>query len=311
MSQPPYLDGAALRAALPVPAAVDALERAFAAGELTAPPRGHHAVAGGDLLVMPATGPVGTGVKLVTVVPGNPGRGLPLIAGLYVLFDAETLRPAALVEAAALTALRTSAVSALAARHLARPDAEHLVVIGAGTQARAHIEALAAVLPVRRVTLVSRTPEGAARLVEEARAAGFEAVVGTAAAVAEADLVACCTTSREPVLAGADLPPGVHVTAVGAYRPDARELDTEVVRRGRVVVEDRAAALAEAGDLAIPIAEGAVTPDVVVADLGEVVRGASVRRGPDDITVFKSVGLASEDLAVVAAALARRGGAVQ
>jgi ornithine cyclodeaminase/alanine dehydrogenase-like protein (mu-crystallin family) len=300
----PWLDGPALRAALPMADAIDALESAFDGEDVTAPPRAHHAVPGGDLLLMPAAGPAGTGVKLVTVAPGNPARGLPLIAGVYVLFAPGTLQPVALVEAAALTALRTAAVSGLAARHLARADAAHLVLFGAGTQARSHVEALRAVRPVERVTVVSRTASRAADLVEELRGAGLRAELGAPADVRDADLVACCTTSPTPVLAGADLPPGVHVTAVGAYTPDTRELDTLAMRRGRIVVEERAAALAEAGDLCIPIAEGALTSDDIVADLREVVRGTAVREAAEDITVFKSVGLAMEDLAVVGAALA-------
>lgn len=304
----PWIDAAALRGALPMAAAIDALEAAFGRSDFSVPPRAHHDVPGGDLLIMPAAGPDGTGVKLVTVAPGNPGRGLPLISGIYVLFEAEGLTPAALVDGAALTALRTAAVSGLAARHLARADASHLVVLGAGTQARSHVEALRAVRSLSRVTVVSRTPSRAAALVEDLRAEGVESVVGEPDAVRSADLVAACTTSRVPVIAGADLPAGVHVTAVGAYTPAARELDTDVLRRGRVVVEDRAAALAEAGDLRIPIDEGAFAAADIVADLGEVVRGAAVRTGPDDITVFKSVGLAMEDLAIVAAAV-RRGAA--
>jgi ornithine cyclodeaminase/alanine dehydrogenase-like protein (mu-crystallin family) len=303
MSALPFLDEAALRAALPGTAAVDALERAFTSGGWQAPPRAHHAVPGGDLLLMPAASADGVGVKVVTVAPANPARGLPLISGLYLLLDAETLRPAALVDGAAVTNVRTAAVSALATRHLARSDAAHLVVLGAGAQARSHVEALARVRPVERVTVVSRTASSAEELAEVARSAGLAASVGTAEALRDADVVAACTTSATPVVAGADLAPGTHVVAVGAYRPDARELDTEVLRRGRVVVEDRDAALAEAGDLCIPVAAGEWSGELIAADLAEVCRGMQVRTAPEDITVFKSVGMAMEDLAVVAAAL--------
>lgn len=298
----PHLDADALRAALPGTAAVDALEAAFAA-RTPGPPRTHLDVAAGTLLVMPAASSDGVGVKLVGVAPGNRERGLPLIHGLYVLFSADTLVPQALIDGAALTAVRTAAVSALATRHLARPDAHRLVVLGAGAQARSHVDALRLVRPIEEVTVVSRTAASARTLVDALRVEAVEAAVGTPDAVAEADIVCACTTSPTPVVAGADLAPGTHVVAVGAYQPHTRELDAEVMRRGRVVVEDRAAALAEAGDLAIPAAAGEWQPDDIVADLAEVVTGTPVRRGPEDITVFKSVGLALEDLAVAAAAV--------
>ncbi len=301
----PVIGAEELRRALPMGEAVEALERAFARGLPPAPLRSHLETPAGSLLSMPAAGEAGVGVKLVTVSPGNPARGLPLIHALYVLFDAESQAPVALLDGAALTALRTGAVSGLATRHLARPEASRLVVFGAGVQARAHVEAMRAVRPVERVVVVSRTVERAEALVAEVRASGLAAEVGSPEAVGEADLICTCTTSPTPVLDGALLPPGVHVNAVGAYTPETRELDDEAVRRARVVVEDRAVALAEAGDLLIPMRAGAIPRDHVVADLAEVVRGATVRRSPDEITVFKSVGMAPEDLAVAAAALER------
>lgn len=298
------LDEVGLRARLSMVGAIDALERAFPDDTVVAPDRLHLEVATGDLLVMPAAGVAGAGVKLVTVTPANADRDLPLIHGLYVLFDATTGAPRALVDGAALTALRTAAVSGLATRHLARPDARRLVVFGAGAQARSHVEAMRAVRAIDHLTIVSRTHARAAALVDEIRATGLDAAVGTPDAVAGADLVCTCTTSDEPVVAGADLAPGVHVNAVGAYRPTSRELDTDAIVGTRVVVEERAAALAEGGDLAIPVADGDLDPDDLVADLAQVVAGATVRRHDDDRTVFKSVGLAREDLAVVTAALA-------
>ncbi len=298
------IDEADLRARLSMAEAIDALERAFAADTIVAPDRMHVQVANGDLLVMPAADRDGVGVKLVTVTPANAGRALPLIHGLYVLFDPETGVPRALVDGAALTGLRTAAVSGLATRHLARADASRLVVFGAGTQARTHVEAMRAVRPIAHVTVVSRTDARAAALVEVIRDDGVDADVGTPGAVADADLVCTCTTSDDPVVAGRDLAAGVHVNAVGAYRPTSRELDTDAVVGSRVVVEERAAALAEGGDLAIPVADGDLYPDAIVADLAEVVGGAVVRRHDDDRTLFKSVGLAREDLAVITAALA-------
>ena len=310
MTAVPHLSADDLAALVPMPAAIDALEAAFAdADRLEGFARTHHAVPDGDLLLMPAAATAGVGVKLVTVTPANPERGLPLVQGIYALFTPGTQALAALIDGAALTGVRTAAVSGLATRHLARTDAHHLVVLGAGTQGRAHVEAMRAVRPVSRVTVVSRSPGPAERLVAHVRSSGLDAEVGTPDAITTADLVCACTTSDTPVVAGDLLPDGVHVTAVGAYRPDARELDTATMRRGRVVVEQRDAALAEAGDLCIPIAEGDLTSDAIVADLAEVVAGARVRRDPRDVTVFKSVGLAVEDLAIAAAALRARDGA--
>lgn len=301
--RPPLIDAEALRRALPMAAAIDALERAFRGTLPRAPLRSHVETPGGTLLSMPAAGAEGVGVKLVTITPANPGRGLPLIHALYALFDAETQAPLAVLDGAALTALRTGAVSGLATRHLARPEAARLVVFGAGVQARAHVEAMRAVRPLERVVVVSRTPERAEALAAEVRASGLPAEVGRPEAVAEADLVCTCTTSPTPVFAGRLLAPGAHVNAVGAYTAGTRELDEEAVLRARVVVETREVALAEAGDLLIPMREGRIGPEHVVADLAEVVRGAAVRRSAEDVTVFKSVGVAFEDLVVARAAL--------
>ncbi|HYJ61870.1 MAG TPA: ornithine cyclodeaminase family protein, partial [Actinomycetota bacterium] len=249
----------------------------------------------GQLLIMPAAGEQGVGVKLVTLTSGNLDRGLPFVQGMYVLFDAATQTPEAVIDGTALTALRTGAVSGLATRWLARPDAAHLLVVGAGVQARVHVEAMRAVRSVDRVTVVSRTPARAANL-----AAEVGGVVGTPVDLAGADLICLCTSSVEPVLRGA-LRPGTHVNAVGAYTPEMRELDGAAMASGRLVVEDRATAFAEAGDLLLAIGEGAVTADHVVADLAEVVRGAEVRRDAGDATIFESVGMAFEDLVVARA----------
>jgi ornithine cyclodeaminase/alanine dehydrogenase-like protein (mu-crystallin family) len=304
----PFIDRAALTHALPMTAAIDTLEQAFAAGDAIAPPRSHIDVGGGDLLLMPAASPSGVGVKLVTVTPGNPARGTDLIHGVYVLFDAVTRAPRALIDGAAMTGLRTAAVSGLATLHLARTDAARLVVFGAGTQGRAHVDAMLAVRDITGTTVVSRTHASAQRLVDDLSAAGVDARVGMPGSVTAADIVCTCTTSPSPLFDGALLPDGAHVNAVGAYQPWARELDTTTIRRGRLVVEDREAAIAEAGDLAIPIAAGDLRPDDIAADLRQVVTGAAVRRTPGDVTVFKSVGLAIEDLAIAAAAVARLDG---
>jgi len=160
-----------------------------------------------------------------------------------------------------------------------------------------------AVAPVEEVVIVSRTPDAARTLAERAEGTGVRASVGEPSSVAEADIVCTCTTSGVSLFDGRLLAEGAHVNAVGSYLPDQRELDTETVRRAKVVVETREVALAEAGDLLIPIAEGAIGAEHIVADLAEVVRGAAVRTGDDDVTVFESVGMAFEDLVVARAAL--------
>lgn len=285
--------------------AVDALEDAFSDRDPPATPqRTHVATGAGALLLMPAHGRIGAGVKIVTVAPGNPERGLPLIHGAYVLFAPETMELEAVIDGAALTALRTAAVSGLATRYLAPPEARSLVIFGAGTQANSHLDAMVAVRPIESVTIISRSNEPAEALAERVRNLGIEGRVGDASAVASADIVCTCTTSSEPVFDGDLLRSGTHVNAVGAFEPHARELDERAVARSRVVVEDRSAALEEAGDLIIPIESGLISESHIVADLREVVGGAQVRRNPDDVTLFKSVGLALEDLAVARAAVA-------
>jgi ornithine cyclodeaminase len=293
-----------LRARLPMSGAIDALEGAFRSQDPSGGPvRAHVETPRGSLLLMPASGDGGLGVKLVTITPSNPGRQLPLIHAAYVLFDGETQAPVAIVEGAALTGLRTAAVSGLATRFLARPEAARLVLFGAGVQAAAHLEAMTAVRPIESLVVVSRSAGPAAALAEEGRRRGLAAEVGTPPAVGSADLVCTCTTSASPVFDGTALVPGAHVNAMGSYRPDARELDTESIRRARVAVETREVAMEEAGDLLIPIGEGAIDASHVVADLAEVVRGAAVRTSSEDVTVFKSVGMAFEDLVVARAVL--------
>jgi ornithine cyclodeaminase len=298
----PYVDADDLVRRLPVAAAIDALETAFREGDPSATPlRSHVETTAGTLLLMPAADVGGVGVKLVTLTDSNPGRGLPFIHAVYVLFDAETQAPRLLLDGSALTALRTASVSGLATRHLARPDARHLVIFGAGVQAAAHLEAMAAVRPIADVRIVTRTPDRARELMANAARAGIEAALAGPDAVGGADIVCTCTTADRPLFDGSELQPGTHINAVGAYQLDTRELDTESVRRALVVVETREAAWAEAGDLAIPMGEGAIDRSHVRADLQEVVRGASVRRSSDDVTLFESVGLAFEDLAVARA----------
>ena len=299
------IGGDELRDALSMIEAIDALETAFRTQnpDEAAPLRSSVATQGGSLYLMPATNPLGTGVKLVTLTGANPDRGLPLIHAAYVLFDPSIQAVEAVIEGAALTALRTAAVSGLATRHLANPGAHRLVMFGAGVEARSHVEAMRAVRPITELVVISRTPARAEALCDEVRTAGLMASTGGPEAVADADIVCTCTTSPAPVFDGTLLAAGAHVNAVGAYLPDTRELDTEAVRRANVVVETRAVAFQEAGDLLLAIGEGAITREHVVADLSELVRGSGVRRNSADITVFESVGMAFEDLVVARAAM--------
>jgi ornithine cyclodeaminase/alanine dehydrogenase-like protein (mu-crystallin family) len=292
------IEAGELRRRLPMADAIDALQAAFAAGVPPVPLRMHATTPEGDLLLMPAAAAQGLGVKLITLTAANPERGLPFVQGVYVLFAPGTQSPEAVIDGAALTALRTGAVSGVATRWLARADARRLVVFGAGVQARSHVEAVRAVRDIDEVVVVSRTPATA-----EALAAEVAGRSGQAADVATADVVCTCTTSPTPLFDGALLADGTHVNAVGAYTPETREVDTATVVRSRVAVETREVAMAEAGDLLVPIAEGAAGADHVVADLAEVVRGTTVRRSPEDVTLFVSVGMAFEDLVVARAAV--------
>ena len=294
-----------LRSALSMATAIDALERAFSREDpsLTAPLRTTLATPSGTLLSMPAAGEAGVGVKLVTLSEFNPSKDLPFLHAVYVLFDAETQRPEAVIDGGALTAIRTAAVSGLATRHLANPDARRLIVFGAGVEAAAHVEAMQAVRPISSVVVVGRTPARVDQLVAEVSARGLEGRVGTAADVSDADVVCTCTTSAVPVFDGRDLPAGAHLNAIGASLADQRELDTTTIRRAKVVVETRDVALAEAGEIVLAIQEGAIDAGHIVADLSELARGHQVRTDPADVTAFVSVGFAFEDLVVARAAL--------
>jgi ornithine cyclodeaminase len=302
---PVYLDASALRAVMSFEQAVDALEAAFAGELAEAPQRTVVEYEGGQLLSMPAAGRLGSGVKLVTVQPANPARGLPLIHGVYVLFAPGTLAPAGFLDGAELTRIRAPAVSGVATRLLAREDARHLVVFGAGIQAAAHVEVMRVVRPIERVTIVDPDRDAAERLVATLAAEGVDARIGSAEAVADADIVCACTTSPTPLFDGALLAAGAHVNAMGSYQPHTRELDTLTIHRATVVVETREAAMSEAGDILIPIREGAIDPAHVAGELADVARGEIRRRDAGDVTVFKSVGVAFEDLVVAAAALER------
>jgi ornithine cyclodeaminase len=280
--------------------AIDAIEKAFRSGGHETPARQHIPIGDADLLFMPSWNARVAGVKLVTVNPVNPARGIPLINGSYLLFDRDTLQPVAVIEAATLTAIRTAAVSGAATRALASGEARRLVIFGAGVQARSHLDAMVAVRPIEEVVIVARSQKRATSLLERGRELGLDARAGDATAVRSADLVCTCTTSVAPVFDGAELSAAAHVSAVGSYRTDARELDTETFRRATLVCVETLEVMGESGDLATPLADGALDPADVV-DL----RAALSRTKPNEpeITVFKSVGQAFEDLAIAEAAL--------
>jgi len=241
------------------------------------------------------------GTKLVTVVPRNRRRGLPTIHASYLLTDPATGAPLCLMEAAFLTAIRTGATSALAARLLARRDIATVTCFGAGVQSAFQLRCLKAVRPFERVLVVGRDPERARAFAGRMRGAlGVEIEVtrDRMAAAHSADLITCATTSATPVFSGRDVRPGTHVDAVGAFRPTAREVDTTLVKRARVVVDTYEGAWEEAGDLLIPLRARAISRQHVRAELAELLSGR--RRGrlsAEDITLFKSVGWAAEDAA--------------
>lgn len=296
-------------------AVIAAVEAAFgeaAAGHAPALPRAVLPMAKGGVFVgMISALPrrQALGAKLVTVVEANRKRGLPTLHASYLLSDPETGAPLAFMEAGFLTAIRTGAASAVAATHLARPDSRRAACFGAGVQAEFQLRCLKAALPIESVTVVGRDPARARAFAARMRAAlgvPVEVTRDRRAALREADVVTCATTSSRPVFAGRDLRPGVHVDAVGAFRPTTREVDTETVKRARVVVDTYHGAWAEAGDLLIPIKAGAITRRQVRAELAEVVaRKKPGRTRPEEITLFKSVGWAPEDAAAARLAYER------
>jgi len=241
------------------------------------------------------------GTKLITVYPGNHGTSLDSHQGAVLLFDGETGSVLAMMDAASITAIRTAAVSGVATRLLARTSATTLAILGAGVQARTHIDAMLAVRPFKKILVWSRTPEHARTVAEDTsrrHQVEAQAAESAAAAVSAADVVCTVTAAREPVLRGEWLKPGTHINAVGASIPTARELDTEAVKRARIFVDRRESALNEAGDILIPMKEGAISADAIIAEVGELLaNGSPARLGETEITLFKSLGLAVEDLA--------------
>jgi ornithine cyclodeaminase len=283
---------------LDFPGLIAAIRDAFRA-DIAAPQRHHHRIGDATLLLMPAwhQGRL-AGVKLVTVFPDNAKRALPTVMGTYLLMAGDTGEPLASIDGVSLTLWRTAATSALAADALARPDAAHLVMIGAGALAPYLIRAHASVRRIARVTIWNRRPEGAERLAAALARDGITATVTAdrEAAIRAADIVSAATLTDAPLVEGAWLKPGTHVDLVGAFTPAMREADDEAIRRASVYVDTRPG-MRESGDIAQPLASGALREARIAGDLFDIAAGRAKRRSADEITLFKSVGYAAEDLA--------------
>ncbi|HLV98404.1 MAG TPA: hypothetical protein VKT82_06965 [Ktedonobacterales bacterium] len=309
-----------VRRAVPMSDAMDAVASAFAQlsnQQADVPLRPHVNVppVEGVFLVMPAylSGSGALGVKLLTLFLQNPERyQTPSINALVMLFDAKNGLPLALMDGGWLTALRTGAASGVATRLLARQDARTLALFGAGAQALPQAWAVCEARPIERVWLVNRTPARAERLAEQLRAFGspipadVRVAASAAEALREADVICCATASPTPLFDDADLRPGTHINGVGAYRPTMQEVPAASVARARVVVDERRAAWSEAGDLITPRAQGLIDEGHIIGELGELVVERIAGRTDDaQITFFKSVGNAVQDVAVAQLAVQR------
>ncbi len=295
---------------------VETLRAAFRQGAIQ-PVRHHHAVerpsgAASTLLLMPAWTDFGAvspqdgfiGVKIVTVSPDNNALGKPAVMGIYLLLDGTTGEPKALIDGQRLTLWRTAAASALASDYLARPDASRLLVVGAGALAPFLARAHAAVRPIDEIRIWNRTPANAKKVAATLSSHGLRATPtdDLDGALAWADIVSAATISTTPLVKGAMLKPGTHIDLVGAFTPAMRESDDATIARARVYVDTRAGATKEAGDIVQPLASGLLKPDAIVADLHELARGEKTGRATgEEITLFKSVGAALEDLAAATA----------
>lgn len=292
---------------------VETLRTAFRDGAVQ-PVRHHHTIerpdgAASTLLLMPAWtdfNAAGTsanghiGVKVVTVSPDNNAVAKPAVMGLYLLLDGKTGEPQALIDGQRLTQWRTACASALAASYLAREDASRLLIIGAGALSPFLAKAHSAVRPISRIRIWNRTFANAEKVAASLKAEGMdaEAIDDLDSALGDTDIISSATIATTPLVKGALLKPGTHVDLVGGFAPGMRESDDDAIRRARVYVDTRAGATKEAGDIVQPLASGVLKPENIVADLHELARGEkNGRGGADEITLFKSVGAALEDLA--------------
>lgn len=292
---------------------VETLRAAFREGAVQ-PVRHHHTIerpdgAAATLLLMPAWNDFNAagsskdgfvGVKVVTVSPDNNSVGKPAVMGVYLLLDGATGEPLALIDGQRLTLWRTACASALASSYLSRADSRRLLVIGAGALAPFLARAHSAVRPVDEIRIWNRTPANARKVAAELSAEGHSVTVADDLddAVSWADIVSSATISSEPLVRGRSLREGTHVDLVGAFSPSMRESDDDAVRRARIYVDTRAGATKEAGDIVQAVAAGVINVDSIAGDLFELTRGEAPGRGSDrEITLFKSVGAALEDLA--------------
>lgn len=305
-TQLPWFSEHDIRSRVSISDAIVAIEKALQNGQdpATDPARTIVDTAHGQLLLMPAESANALGVKIASVAPDNPNRGLPRIQATYLLMDSETMTPLALFEGTALTLLRTSAVSAVAAKHLARIDAANLLLFGAGPQARAHVDAMRAIRPLTSVTIVARTQPKTEALSRYVASLGLDTRVLVAGdlrqvdqAVANAELIVCATTSSTPVFDGRYLPDDACVIAVGSHEPKVREVDGVLVGRSTVVVEDRTTALREAGDIIMAIGEGTLSASSLFS-IRDLVNHPNRVRDHSRPSVFKSSGMGWEDLTV-------------
>ncbi|MBB2680165.1 UNVERIFIED_ORG: ornithine cyclodeaminase [Rhizobium esperanzae] len=299
------LDEQQTRAALPWPELIAAIADMFGS-DCVMPVRHHHEMEvpneeSATLLLMPAWVPGRyAGVKTVSVFPGNMRRGLPAISGTYLLSSGATGEMLAAIDGGELTARRTAAASALAARYLARADAEEMLVCGTGRLSLNLMLAHGTIRPIKRYRVWGRNAQAAEKVAAEARALGLnaEAVANAEAAARKADIISCATLSSEPLISGEWLKPGAHLDLVGAFKPSMRESDDEAIRRASVFVDTRAGAVSEAGDIVQPLKSGVLRESDIRAELAELVSGAHGGRSDEtEITLFKSVGAALEDLA--------------
>lgn len=309
------IDANSVAKALPYDALIEALRSMFRDG-CTVPLRHHHGVevpgkAEATLLLMPAWTPGGyIGIKMVTVFPSNGEKGLPAIMGQYLLLSGETGEVLAMIDGQTLTARRTAAASALAASYLVREDAATMLMVGAGALAPQLIRAHLAVRPsLREIAIWARDKMKSQALADKMVAETGRNVTAAddlEAMARTADLISCATLSKQPLVKGAWLKPGAHLDLVGAFTPEMRESDDEAVRRARVFVDTREGALKEAGDIVLAVKAGALTPEAIQGDLYDLTRGASKgRETAQEITFFKSVGTALEDLAAAQLAYSR------
>lgn len=303
-----------MRQALSMSRAVEAVKRGFAqlsAGQADIPLRSALDVPRHDGVTLFMPGYLASdeqmAVKIVSVFDRNPDKGLPLIHALVVVIDATTGQPAAVMDGAYLTALRTGAASGAATEALAREDACVAAIIGAGVQGRTQLEAVCAVRAIEKAWVYDLALEQARVYADEMeqRLSLPVTVAGTPdEAVGDVDVICTATTATSPVFDDADIRPGTHINAIGAYTPEMQELPPDTVLRAKVVIDDYEASMAEAGDLLIPIKQGLMTAEHIYAELGDIITGQKVgRTSPEELTVFKSVGVAVQDVAVSAAVL--------